>query len=442
MVKQKIKKIYGGKYINAGTAGCVFGEPPLKCINEAQRRSSKFVSKLTAKEYINNDLEYFKRIKALDPVSKYFIIPTETCLVDKSAILETDMFDKCNERANYDTLLFMESGGKNLEYLSLKNNEYISFFNSLTDFLNGIALLHANKYSHFDIKITNIVTIKNKDSIFKTRLIDFDLVSANNVINPTNIYAVKSIYCYWPLELKYYIYSLEYPRHDFTTAFIDDTLNRWYKGQTSYRPYLIPGGSYFNFTGPRYARGSPEIDNLSTLDYSTYDLSKVDIFSLGKTLSDIYFNLIGHCIVLNERNIPGWKSVKMAKPLTQEIIDWHNEVIDNISYPLIELIKLMIHINPAYRPTMQVVIDRYNALLPHIQRLFTEENLNRFLTKNLSLNAPYAYESPPPSPQEEPLTRGRTLNRTNKSRSRRTNSSRSRNNRNSLGSLNKKTMRK
>jgi serine/threonine protein kinase len=429
MVKHKTRKIRGGKYIDAGSAGCVFGEPPLKCVGEAERRSSKFISKLTHQELINSDIDKFRKIKELDPNSNYFIIPTETCLVDKASILPSDELDKCNDSNEYDSLLFMESGGKHLGNLKLTNSEYIPFFNSLTAFLEGIALLHTNNYSHFDIKPLNILTIKNRDNTFITRLIDFDLMIHNNTILPSHMPAVKSMYSYWPLELKYYIYTIERPQQAFTPAFIDNMVTRWYADQQIYRKFLMPGTSYFNSTGPIYTRGNPEIDNLSTIDYSTYDVSKVDIFSLGKTLSDTYFNLIGHYISFDAMDQELWKSIKMANPQMASVIDWHNQVINDVSSPLNILIKEMIHINPASRPSIQAVIDRYNAILPHIRRLFTEENLNTNLEPNTSTPTDYVYESPqpPPPPPPPPPSRGRILNRTINTGSRRTNTSRSRN---------------
>ena len=398
MVKRKTKKIRGGKFIDAGGAGCVFGDPPLKCIGEPGRRSSKFVSKLTSEDEVINNMEKFNEIMKLDPNSDYFILPTGHCSLDKGAILPSDEIVKCIRGDDYESLLFMEKGGRNLERLRLANTEYIAFFNSLVGFFQGIELLHSNKYAHFDIKPANILTIKNRDNTFKTRLIDFDLLTMNNSIQPENLLLINSMYIYWPLELKYYNESLYQQQPPvFTDKFVNTTLNKWYENQKTYGKFLIPGNSYFFNNDNKYNKTSPEIANLSTINYSMYRLSKVDIYALGKTLTDIYFNLIGHYLIVNKNNQEEWKSYRIAKPITQDIVDWHNKVIDDISDPLIYLIKEMIDINPANRPTIQDVINRYNAILPNIGNLFTDVNLDTFLEKNNTPNANYSYKSPTPT---------------------------------------------
>ena len=59
MVKRKTKKIKGGRFIAAGSSGCVFGNPPLKCDDEPSRRSDRFVSKLTTQQDIDNSIDVF-----------------------------------------------------------------------------------------------------------------------------------------------------------------------------------------------------------------------------------------------------------------------------------------------------------------------------------------------------------------------------------------------
>ena len=414
MVKRKTKKTRGGRFIDAGAAGCVFGDPPLKCIGEpGRRRSSKFVSKLTSEDEVIDNMEKFNEIKKLDPNSDYFILPTDHCSLDKGSILPSDEIVKCTSGDEYESLLFMEKGGRNLERLRLANTEYIAFFNSLISLFQGIELLHSNGYAHFDIKPTNILTIKNRDNTFKTRLIDFDLLSINNSIQPANLSLINSMYIYWPLELKYYNESLHQQQPPvFTDTFVNTMLNTWYENQKSYGKFLIPGNSYFFNNDTKYKKTSPEIANLSILNYSKYKLSNVDIFALGKTLSDIYSNLIGQYLIVNDNNREEWKSQRMAQPLTQNIVDWHNKVIDDISDPLIYLIKEMIDINPENRPTIQDVITKYNIILPRINNLFTDVNLDMFLKKNDTAKANYSYQSPsplapsapPPSPIIPPST--------------------------------------
>ena len=86
---------------------------------------------------------------------------------------------------------------------SLPNLDYkIVVGNSLISLFQGIELLHSNGYAHFDIKPVNILTIKNRDNTFKTRLIDFDLLTMNNSIQPANLSLINSFYIYCTLLLK------------------------------------------------------------------------------------------------------------------------------------------------------------------------------------------------------------------------------------------------
>lgn len=48
-IRKRTKRYRGGKFIDQGAYGCVFGEPPLQCKGETSRRSSGQISKLMTK---------------------------------------------------------------------------------------------------------------------------------------------------------------------------------------------------------------------------------------------------------------------------------------------------------------------------------------------------------------------------------------------------------
>jgi len=422
MARRKTKKVgkhKGGKFINAGSAGCVFGDPPLKCKKEDGRRSSRYISKLTNLSVVQDSLDVFKALKQLDPGNEFFISPEVYCEFDRADVKPEDEIDKCEEHEDYEALLIMEKGGKDLSNMSLANSEYIPFLNSIPNLLRAIDVLHSNNLAHFDIKPTNILTVKNRDNTFKTRLIDFDLISRNNQVEDHLKHLLKNMYVYWPLELKFYYKNLY--GGTYTDYEIEKLISSWYKDQKDYAPYLIPGNAYFNKNlKEKYNKDDPEIRNLKSLDYSSYNLSKVDIFSLGKTLSDIYYNLMGHYLSIDDDNNEVWRAKKICKPVLQECYDWNTLVILHISHPLILMIKEMIDINPDNRPTIKEIIIRYDELLPHINSFLTEENLNKYLIPNLTQPRNYAYESPLPSPisnNNSPFNRP-TNTRRNRSRSR------------------------
>lgn len=410
MVKRKTKK--GGAFISQGTYGCVFGKPPLKCNGEV-RRTDRFVSKLTNAETAFEDSRRTSLLRSIDPHEESFIIPIDSCKFNVSSALPANNLDRCDllkkpGRGIPDTLLFSRHGGNYLHKLTLPYDEYLPFFESLLPLLQGLERLHTSGYSHCDIKDTNILTEKQTNNTFKTRFIDFDLMSKNDDFKGSkNANIFKSIYPIWPIEL--ILASADSP---ITDVFIERQLAEWYRQQLYTNVFkCLPGNTYFNYGVNKFNTGSPEIQALKGIDYSTYSLSKVDIFSFGIFLSRTYTNLIGHTLTLDSNSqeiytIDGLNDIVLLKSNDKEVIDWHNEVIDKVSFPLHRLIKAMIRINPQKRINIAQVIDGYTRILEKIRKYFISADLTKYLPPNTSGPSPYGYESPPPT-----RSRSRSRNR-------------------------------
>jgi serine/threonine protein kinase len=400
MVKRKTKK--GGAFISQGTYGCVFGKPPLQCIGE-DRRTNRFVSKLTNAETASDDSRRIDLLRSIDPHEESFIIPIDSCKFNVSSALPTNNLDRCDllkkpGRGVADTLLFSKHGGKYLHKISLPHDEYLPFFESLLPLLQGLERLHTSGYSHCDIKDTNILTEKQRNNTFKTRFIDFDLLSKNNEFKGTKIsYLFKTIYPIWPIEL--IIASADSP---ITDSFLEAHVNHWYINQRYTNVFKsLPGESYFNYgANNKFNIRSPEIQGLRGFDYSTYSLSKVDVFSFGIFLSRTYTNLIGHILTLDSNNeeiytIDRVEDIALLKSNEKEVLDWHNEVIDQVSFPLHTVIKDMIDINPQRRLNITQVIDGYRRILERMRKYFIPADLTNYLPINTRDPSNYGYESPP-----------------------------------------------
>jgi len=425
---RKTKKIKGGKFISEGSYGCVFGKPPLKCEGEPKRRTNKYVSKLSSDETANSEVNRLKILKSIDPTGEHFILPIDKCKLNRSSIEPTNLVNKCSKESSYDTLVFSKYGGKDLTNLKLPYDEYIPFFNSLVSVFEGIEKLHNIHYAHCDIKLSNILTQKQADNTFKTRLIDYDLLMEDEGLfldQDNRSFFNTQVYPLWPLEL-HFATTYNFP---FNNTIVTNFIDKWYTKQTNYGNYKsLPGKSYYKYNNePLFNINSPEIDNLKKIDYSKYSLSSLDIFSLGTLLSQLFYVLIGYYTIVDENNtetvIINRKNIEKTDNINKkQLIEWHNNIVKMIYGPLLILIKGMIHINPLERLNIREVINDYKEILIQINILLTAEDLKRYLPPNISSSSEIMSLSPPPlvSNKMTGINVSRTRSRS-RSRSRNTN---------------------
>ena len=223
-------------------------------------------------------------------------------------------------------------------------------------------------------------------------------MSKNNEFKGSKIsYLFKSIYPVWPIELL--LASAESP---VTDSFLERHINHWYINQRYTNVFKsLPGESYFNYGGDnKFNIGSSEIQALKRFDYSTYSLSKVDVFSFGIFLSRTYTNLIGHILTLDSNNeeiytIDRVEDIALLKSNEKEVLDWHNTVIDQISFPFHTVIKAMIDINPQRRINITQATDGYRRVLQRMRKYFIPADLTKYLPPNTKGPSNYGYESPP-----------------------------------------------
>lgn len=194
----------GGKYLGAGTYGCIF-YPAIKCNNGAQPNGvGKIFSDVTER-----DVEYQlgKRFQHLDPNGSVLNILTNECDVTKNEVIKNDESSQCkhinSSTSLYNQLIYKEKGIDLDKILKTNKDNYCLFDTDMiqyvTNLLKGVKLLQDNDLAHMDIKLDNIL-ISDKNKLL---LIDFGLTRDLQEIYDIN----KSDYL---LKYSYYIYPPEF----------------------------------------------------------------------------------------------------------------------------------------------------------------------------------------------------------------------------------------
>lgn len=394
--KRKQRKQKAGAYVGKGTYGCTF-RPALRCEGEAERRPGKF-SKLMNSELATEEMRASELLKPVDPARKYFIYPEAIC---KPAPLEpSDEIDKCpHDFSSLDDsrILIQADGGTNISKLSLQAADYIPFFRSLYDTIEGLYKIHEKGIAHNDIKMDNIVSLRDSTGKFLTRFIDFGFMvntatiedEARNIRSPFYKFEIfRSNYMFWSFDMHFTdptFLALAQTRYELA---ISRQITKFY--QLFYEESL----SY-----PARALMSPKLNvaNVGIMadTYARYQeqrryakiFTASDIHGLGITLAQIYNQFTGHrdrgyenpqiCIRDNEAD-PVWRI--LDDPLvsyTEEEAAWHRTVAREISIPFFKLVRKMLVVDPAERYNAITVLSVYSEILPAIERLFTADAIRK-----------------------------------------------------------------
>lgn len=399
----------GSSYIFEGAYGCAFGNPPLKCKGDLTRRSSKYISKVMTHANAAQEIEYGKKFQRIDPQRKYFLWPEESCLLDTSYVQETNQPSHCrglnvrNASKGYH-LLLSENGGVNLGQFVPKSDEWANFLMSLLNLFEGLAVAHSNNIAHFDIKPYNIVTLKQSDGSFKTRFIDFGISSYIDRINPTTQGLIANNYLWWPFEARFYNPAY---KHIWAVSDKEKIIKEWYALMLHNKRHL-PLHSYWTETGDRFkAKGFDVVIERLNLQDTRKAMAKLDIFSLGVTLSEVYFNLTKHSQKWSNKDNGSYMTTSLTVGFgstgysCDEKMQWHNEVQKRISGPIGALVYAMTHISPDRRPTAAEAKVAYSNIIPDIKKLFTNENIAKYFSDAVC-NYTTKYQAVPPPPPGPP----------------------------------------
>jgi len=354
----------GGKFIFSGAAGCTF-RPALKCKAEPKRREGK-ISKLMDKYAAEEELESIQIIKEIDSDKQYFIYPDEMCSPDLSETPEDD-YSSCKvvdikNKYVSPRILISEDGGTDLWNIEVPKEDYLGFFEGVTNLFKGLVELHKNSVVHLDIKPANLVCKRLVDGTHIIRYIDFGL-SSKAVLASKSYFSEN--YAYWPYDIKLITKRFR---------FSNDDLLDFYKIQNA-------GGKYFPkwlaYDGDGYFLVNEEYANKTNELILKGEISPVlmiknaDIYGLGRSLFEIYGRILKHRWIE-----PGEVRIEHVEGRMKI----HELIKNNISKPFYKLAERMIDINPLDRPTAEEALKSYEEILPAMRLYFPK------LSKELGIN--------------------------------------------------------
>jgi serine/threonine protein kinase len=439
----KAKRQKGGKYVGEGAYGCGFKNLALPCKgrNRPADTLSKLVNKRTVyRKELGEELGeevIHQHYREIDPEKTYFLTSIESCEFDPANFVPKNESDKCKllkeNKINTPYIVQMPEGGTDLQQIQIIPSDVILFFKSLVNLFDGLIVAHNNDTYHMDIKPPNIVSKKLPAGTFHTRFIDFGLSILPETV-PGRVYTKP--YLYYPPEtaLLNEDFSNNFdkevvpPRN---TILIIDYLEKWKNIHEPFFKIKPPNQAYNNVFQVKKERQKLDNDNNLMFDFNndpvmeTYigveekntinffkiirnmietdkiDLNtialKTDVFSLGFTLSIIFHRLTGHfCgkkLPFTDLQIQLPTKIAYISELTtadtsQECIDWHKNVCQHITLPLMKLVEKMTHIDFNSRPSLEKAKEEYMKLLPKMEELFIPENIKQFI---LNTNLVFQY---------------------------------------------------
>lgn len=404
--KSNTKKI-NRKLLGQGSYGCVY-KPGFKC-SIANNNNNDIISKVMENNNANDELKNFILIDKIDPEAIFHIKLEGACDLssnNRNNIIKKGNCDVVDYYTKYKNLKFKD-GGKELYYyydiisklgqLSknanfnkiLKNNGKIAIGEnneimkvsdviqnygninmvyklviSYKNIIDGLKVLNKAKYSHFDIKLENIVYDINKDVM---KLIDFGVsLSYNYKIKKDDINNAFNIFeDYEPFFLSYYeVYPFElilcdYNNFNFTLSYYnrpDKIMNKLRKSIRDYDEeeqefnYMIHNKSILKYYIKLLTKLLKRYKNnkLAYIAYLRLVFDKVDLFSCGIVLSKIiekYYSLFKR--VNESTDLITSNQYTEFKSIYKMVNKW----VDNVTNPIL-----------TKRLTVKKAVDEYSKI--------------------------------------------------------------------------------
>ena len=376
----KTSKQRAGRIVFSGTYGCAF-RPAIKCKDESTRRPG-MISKLIKSSDAYGEMKLKRVFEPIDPDQDFFYYPEHECDPDLTPN-EEDNFADCdvanvsnmsNENA---VLLLSQDGGDDLAHIRLDPADYAAFFESLLTVFEGLILIHKKGHVHLDIKPSNIVSKKMPDGSFKTRIIDLGLSEEIAIISK---YPHVVNYTYWPYDFR----LLERETRDaglpdFTNdekKYFEGDIKDFYTHLTYSRP-LYPDWTHVTPSGSKIDTSWVHriIEKINSEEISEKQIvTGVDVFGLGRTISEVYARLTGHLYIKDKESDDPEKGVVIPRSVNignvDELSAYHTELAKKLSRPLYHLVKRMTNPNPENRPSSAEAGMAYRRLIPAMKSLF------------------------------------------------------------------------
>jgi len=300
---RKLRRI-GGALIGQGTYGCVF-RPALPCKKNTRNRPGQ-ISKLMNARDAEEELKQRDLFRSVDPTQKYFLYPFEIC-DPKLPFDKKNRVNDCSVPITVRKILQSLDGGESIQNIDVDRADYPALFQSISNLFEGLEKAHAKDIVHNDIKPDNIVVTKMPDGKFNSRFIDFgisfkwddlDELSKNKKTPFTRNEKGHSVfdlqYLYWSIEVHF---TNPHPvdKKKLIYDFYKKTIERF--KNIPYRMFYkkVPGAerekAVIDVDYLTWLEG--KLESLTPTQKYKYIFEKGDVYSLGRTLSQIFYDRFG-----------------------------------------------------------------------------------------------------------------------------------------------------
>lgn len=439
------QKRRGGAFVAKGSYGCVFKKPPLKCKDNATRKNNSYISKLSSKNTADEEYAQSLVLRYYDPREQYFVTAESSCALNNSNIKPENGLSSCTlntikkaiKNKNYSNahLVLYKNAGTDLHRLPLAVEDYIPFYESIINLFNALKFIHSKGILHRDLKSDNVISQKNSDGSFTTRLIDVGFMCplkplegepSEMLIEQQRFFAKQCTFWYGNKKARSYGPFYEYLFAEASSG-KESRIQEYQEGKdfsTVYENWVEDVSKYIGSNDPfkneddtpRY-RYSDVMDALvevwgekamqefstSTGPQSTGPAfvlelgSKADVFCLGLLLSKVQRRYVEHKVdreggamktfvprstLLKNAGAPEiWVDVEELATygVPSEEAAWHIAVANRISKPLHTLMIRMSNLDPRRAIDLNEAVREYSEILPAIRELYTPANVYKAL---------------------------------------------------------------
>jgi serine/threonine protein kinase len=336
------KKKTGGKFIYAGTYGCAFS-PAIRC-KGATTRKNGYISKIMDPKDAYAEQKEADILRKIDGGFEYFLFPDEICEPEAN---QSNTPEKCKLKFTAPPVALMSPfGGEDLHRISVPFHEIPALFEGMVNIFDGLDLLHANNLIHNDLKPLNIVALKRDDGSYKVRLIDFGLMqTVNNYLRGDWLFN----YPYYPYDVRLLSEKYFPKTEDIEEFSLEQEYNQfpmWFYAREDGQQLITKKWVMSMWKKMKGDEARRRV------------VLELDVFSLGRTLYELYFRLTGHFYVMGDDE--------------GEVMGQGPEAIKrNVSLPLFRLVQKMCNPDPFERVSLLEAKAEFVALLPAIKKAFT-----------------------------------------------------------------------
>jgi len=284
----------GGKYIGSGTYGCVF-YPHLRCTRPRGLRKKDAIGKVFVHANDFREEMYINKIiDKIDPKNEFTLPNMGACITSPYQAKPSDNIKSCNnitrrqdKQAELYQILY-KFGGQDLLKVSFDPKNKLSLddlFNMFLPILQGVQRIHNHGYSHFDIKPDNMLFQKTENKLV---LIDFGLVTPLKETF-TSDSLIAASYPYYPPELKlFYAMKTKMPKSRWH-SFIEENYTRYSDVYSVLDSFDRASTRILEFIDEASSKGQTAFLRDCQASFPT----KLDVFSLGMTMIELYTYMYG-----------------------------------------------------------------------------------------------------------------------------------------------------